>query len=85
MVFGFKAKDFANEITIFNIKKNGNITGQGVIAGEHVRNNEDVRKLLLQRGIIPEELPSEEDLQKLKRRVRAENKKILKGVKKLKS
>ena len=43
-----KAKDFANEITNFNIKQNnlGNETG---ISGEHVKNNREVRRLLMDR------------------------------------
>lgn len=79
-----KAKDFANEITIFNVRKDVSLTGMERITEEHVKNNEDVRNLLLKRGIQPEVLPPEEDLQKLKRREQSENKKILKGVKKIK-
>jgi len=79
-----KAKDFANEITIFNVRKNSVLIGQQDIAFEHIKNNEDIRKLLLQRGIAPEELPAEEDLQKLKRRLKSQDKKLLKDIKKLK-
>lgn len=79
-----KAKDFANEITIFNIKKDTSLNTMGWIREEHVKNNEDVRDLLLKRGIVPEELPPEEDLQKLKRRIASEDKKLLKDVKKSK-
>ena len=79
-----KAKDFANEITIFNVKKDIHLSGHERIASEHVKNNEDVRNLLIQKDIKPEELPPEEDLQKLKRRVKSEDKKILKNIKKIK-
>ena len=48
-----KAKDFANEITNFNIKQNDLRTEAG-ITGEHVKNNHEVRKLLVDRGIVPE-------------------------------
>ena len=44
-----KAKDFANEITIFNVKKNIHLSGRERIASEHVKNNEDVRNLLIQK------------------------------------
>lgn len=56
-----KAKDFATEITIFNIKDKDIKTGQQ-ISWEHIRNNKGVRKLLLERGIKPEELPPDEDV-----------------------
>lgn len=75
-----KAKDFANEITVFNLKKDSGVRGQQQIANEHENNNSDVRKLLLKRGIRPEELPAEEDAKKLKRRVDSEDKKLLKGI-----
>ena len=50
-----KAKDFANEITNFNIKQNDLRTEAG-ITDEHVKNNRDVRQLLVDRGIVPEAL-----------------------------
>ena len=76
-----KAKDFANEITVFNIKKNTNIRGTDNIKNEHIRNNRDVRDLLRKRGIVPENLPPEEDIQKLKRRIDSQGKNILKEIK----
>lgn len=70
-----KAKDFATEITIFNVK--GKDMKQGdVITWEHITNNKSVRKLLLERGIRPEELPAEEDVRKLERRVQSEEKRF---------
>ena len=54
------------------------------ITKEHVKNNTDVRGLLLKSGIIPESLPAEEDLKKVERKVKAEDKKLLKDTKKLK-
>jgi DNA-damage-inducible protein D len=77
-----KAKDFAAEITNFNVKRD-DLKGEEKITREHVKSNEGVRKVLLDRGIKPEALPSEEDVKKLKRRVEAEDKKMLKSVKKL--
>lgn len=48
--------------------------GEGSITDEHVQNNKSVRKMLGERGIKPENLPPEEDIKKLERRVRAEEK-----------
>jgi DNA-damage-inducible protein D len=78
-----KAKDFAAEITNFNIEKD-DLKGEQKITQEHVKNNLGVRKLLDDRGIKPENLPAEEDIQKLKRRLESDNKKLLKNGKKLK-
>ncbi|MBU2492650.1 MAG: DNA damage-inducible protein D [Bacteroidetes bacterium] len=78
-----KAKDFAAEITIFNVKDK-NIEKGNRIAWEHIRNNKSVRNLLIERGIIPEDLPAEEDVKKLERRVKSENKKLQKSPDKLK-
>ena len=70
-----KAKDFANEITNFNIKRD-ELRTETHIADEHVKNNKDVRELLMQRGIQPESLPASEDIKKIERRVASEAKKI---------
>jgi DNA-damage-inducible protein D len=70
-----KAKDFANEITNFNIKRDG-LADEGAISHEHVKNNRDVRDLLGKRGIHPEALPAAEDIKKIERRVQAETKKL---------
>ncbi|MEI6293731.1 MAG: DNA damage-inducible protein D [Methanomicrobiales archaeon] len=67
------AKNLATEITNFNVVKD-NLHGEEPITGEHVQNNQDVRELLLKRGIKPEELPPEEDLKKLERRVKSQAK-----------
>ena len=79
-----KAKDLATEITNFNVKK-ANLRGEPPIAAEHVKNNTDVRSLLAKSGIRPENLPPEEDIKKLARRVKSDDKKLLSGVKKLQS
>ena len=77
-----KAKDFANEITNFNIKQNGLRTEPG-ISGEHVKNNQEVRRLLVDRGIVPESLPPAEDVKKVERRLKSEQKKLPKQVESL--
>jgi hypothetical protein len=46
------------------------------ISDEHVKNNHDVRDLLMQRGIQPEALPPAEDIKKVERRLASETKKI---------
>lgn len=78
-----KAKDFATEITVFNVNEK-NLNTESKISKEHITNNESVRKILLERGIKPEELPAEEDIKKLERRVKTEEKKIAKNTNKLK-
>lgn len=70
-----KAKDFAAEITNFNIDKDNLRTEIG-ITNEHVKNNTDVRQLLADRGIVPESLPAAEDIRKVERRVKTEEKQI---------
>ena len=78
-----KAKDFATEITVFNTKEKS-LRTESQISHEHITNNKGVREILLKRGIKPEELPPEEDLKKLERRVNSESKKLGKNPDKLK-
>jgi DNA-damage-inducible protein D len=73
-----KAKDFANEITNFNIKRD-DLRTESKITREHVRNNQEVRKLLVKRNIKPEELPPAEDIKKVERKLIAEQKKLNKA------
>jgi DNA-damage-inducible protein D len=79
-----KAKDFANEITNFNIKRDDLMT-EPTITREHVKNNQEVRNLLGKRGIVPEQLPPSEDIKKIERRVESEQKKLPKQIKALES
>ena len=72
-----KAKDFATEITIHNARQH-RMRSEAAISSEHVTNNKAVRKTLLDRGIRPEDLPPEEDIKKVERRLAAEDKKSLK-------
>ncbi|MBN1788760.1 MAG: DNA damage-inducible protein D [Sedimentisphaerales bacterium] len=73
-----KAKDFANEITNFNIKQD-NLQTEAKITREHVKNNQEVRKLLIKRKIKPEKLPAAEDIKKVERKLVAEQKKLNKA------
>lgn len=70
-----KAKDFASEITHFNVKKEG-LLGEEQITDEHVKNNQDVRSLLAKSNIFPENLPPEEDVKKLEKQFKKENEKL---------
>lgn len=76
-----KAKDFANEITIFNLKKDESLVGSVRISNEHEKNNKDVRGLLIKRDIIPEGLPAAEDVKKLKKKILTDDKKMLEAAK----
>jgi DNA-damage-inducible protein D len=76
------AKNLATEMTNHNVEQ-ADLRGEGAITHEHVKNNESVRDMLGQRGIQPEKLAAEEDLQKLERRVKLEEKKLAKQTKAL--
>ena len=56
-----KAKDFAAEITNFNVRKE-DMKGEAKISTEHVRNNKEVRETLLRTGIYPEYFRREEKI-----------------------
>ena len=73
-----KAKDFAAEMTSVNVQAK-DLQGEASITQEHVDNNAAVRKMLTERGIIPENLPPAEDVKKVERRLASESKKMLKG------
>ena len=69
------AKNLATEMTNYNVEEK-DLQGEGAITSEHVQNNLSVREMLGQRGIKPEELPPSEDIQKLERRVKSQEKKL---------
>ncbi len=69
------AKQLATEITNFNVKQH-DLKGEARITDEHVKNNKDVRGLLGKSGIKPEQIPAEEDIKKLERRVKTADKGI---------
>lgn len=72
-----KAKDFAAEMTSVNVQQK-DLHGQEPITREHVDNNTAVRNMLLQRGIVPEQLPAGEDVKKVERRLKSEEKSLTK-------
>ena len=76
------AKNLATEMTNYNVEQK-DLQGEIPITGEHIQNNQSVRKMLLDRGIRPEELPVAEDIKKVERRVAREEKLLEKNTKKL--
>ena len=76
-----KAKDFAAEMTSVNVQTK-DLQGETAITKEHVDNNAAVRKMLTERGIVPENLPPAEDVKKIERRLASEEKKMLRKKKK---
>ncbi len=69
------AKNLATEMTNYNVEEK-DLQGERAITGEHVQNNLSVRQMLGHRGIKPEELPPSEDIKKLERRVKSQEKKL---------
>jgi DNA-damage-inducible protein D len=76
------AKNLATEMTNYNVETK-NLHGEQPITQEHIENNAGVREMLEKRGIKPENLPPDEDIKKLERRVAAEEKQIEKASHKL--
>lgn len=79
-----KAKDLAAEMTNINVQTK-DLKGIPPIEKEHVDNNLAVRRMLLERGIRPEELPPAEDVKKVQRKLESEDKNMLKLAKKTKN
>lgn len=69
------AKNLATEMTNYNVEEK-DLQGEAAITTEHVQNNASVRSMLGERGIKPEDLPPSEDIKKLERRVKSQEKKI---------
>ncbi|MCL2350388.1 MAG: DNA damage-inducible protein D [Defluviitaleaceae bacterium] len=76
------AKNLAAEMTNYNVEQK-DLHGENPITYEHIQNNTGVRKMLQERGITPEMLPAEEDILKLERRVKSDEKKLADKVGKL--
>jgi DNA-damage-inducible protein D len=75
-----KAKDLAAEMTGLNVQSK-DLKGHNPVEREHVDNSSAVRKMLLGRGIRPENLPAGEDLKKIQRKFDGDDKKVLKETK----
>ena len=76
------AKNLATEMTNYNVE-NKDLYGELPITQEHVQNNQTIRHMLGERGIKPEDLPPSEDIKKLERRVKTQEKKLAKEAGKL--
>lgn len=72
-----KAKDLASEMTTVNVQRK-DLRGMVDIEQEHIDNNTAVHNMLLDRNIRPEMLVSaREDIKKVERRIKAEEKNLL--------
>ena len=71
-----KAKDFAAELTSVNVQAK-DLQSETMITQEHIDNNAAVRRILLERGVVPEDLPAEEDVKKVERRLTSEKKNVI--------
>ncbi len=71
------AKNLATEMTNLNVEQK-DLHGETPITHEHIQNNTSVRSMLTNRGIQPEKLPPEEDIKKIERRLKSDEKKMLK-------
>ena len=71
-----KAKDFAAAMTAENVQLK-DLTGVSAIGKEHVENNLGVRKIMIERGLVPENLPPAEDVKKVERRLHTEKERAL--------
>jgi DNA-damage-inducible protein D len=80
-ILTIKAKDFATELTSHNIIEK-DLSGTNQITNEHVENNIAVRKMLIERGVRPENLPSAEDIKKVQRKLDGDEKNLIKAIKK---
>lgn len=70
-----KAKDLAAEITKITVNST-DLYGRDPICAEHESNNSNVRDALTKSGIYPERLSAEEDIKKVERRLKSEEKKL---------
>ncbi len=70
------AKALATEMTNMNVQTK-NLQGEQPITQQHISSNLTIREALANENIIPENLPAEEDIKKLQRRVKSQTKKSL--------
>lgn len=80
-IISIKAKDFAVEMISVNVQIK-DLQGETTISKERMNNNDAVRQMLVQRGIVPESLSVAEDVKKVERRLVSEKKKVLGNKKK---
>ena len=63
-------------MTNYNVEDK-DLYGEATITDEHVQNNTEIRNMLGSRGIKPEELPVAEDIKKLERKAKSQDKKMI--------
>ena len=68
--------DSGFKFTLISHIEEKDLQGEASITVEHVQNNVTVRDMLGQRGIRPEDLPASEDIKKLERRVKSQEKNL---------
>ncbi len=74
-----KAKDFATELTSHNVTDKDLKGEKRLSVKEHIDNNlACIGKMLKERGVLPEQLPAAEDVKKVDRKLKAEEKKVAK-------
>ena len=69
------AEQLATQMTNYGIQER-DLHGTPAITREHVDNNKAVRKSLIDRGIAPEDLPAMEDIKRVERRAKRDEKRI---------
>lgn len=72
------AKNLAASMTTYNVERH-DLSGTTAIENEHVGNNVSVRSTLLERGIKPENLPAEEDTKRVERRMKSDERKMMRN------
>lgn len=72
------AKSLASSMTTHLIQQN-ELHGVEQVTHCHRQNNQGVRTLLLEVNIIPEDLPAAEDIRKVERRIKADERALLKS------
>ena len=63
------AQSLANQMTAMNVEKSKWLRDESGISREHMTNNKSIRSTLIERGIVPEDLPPAEDTKKLPKKI----------------
>ena len=73
-----RALELVADVALEGLERGRQQFGIAGITQEHVQNNSSVRNILVERGIKPENLPASEDIQKLERKAKSSEKKLIK-------
>ena len=63
------AQSLANQMTAMNVETHSWLKDEFGISHEHMTNNKSVRNTLIERGIVPENLPPAEDTKKIPKKI----------------